>query len=180
MCLASLMRASHARKGVPFSGVQPNPGHGASVSVFVHRQADFVMHGSPNNLRITWQFFDKDFLAVDAFKTQRNFHTYDEKYFDHFNLRVSAVRSPVLAQRVDVLFVTDDLDTAGFVPQTSGAPLVEVGVSRPFDLPKQEDSRPSVMLLNHAAAYGAWYEVRPGLGCLLLDGLVLYMLPCVS
>jgi hypothetical protein len=91
MCLASLMRASHARKGVPFSGVQPNPGHGASVSVFVHRQADFVMHGSPNNLRITWQFFDKDFLAVDAFKTQRNFHTYDEKYFDHFNLRVSEV-----------------------------------------------------------------------------------------
>ena len=137
------------------------------------------MNGSPNNLRITWQFYSKDFFAVDAFKTPRDFHTVDEKYFDHFNLRVSAVRSPVLAQRVDVLFVTDDLGTAWFVPQTSGAPLVEVGVDHPFDLPKQEDSRPSVMLLNHAAAYGAWYEVRRGLGCLLLGCLVLYMLHCV-
>jgi hypothetical protein len=49
------------------------------------------MHGSPNNLRITWQFFEKDFLAVDALKTPRDFHTFDEKYFDHFNLRVSKV-----------------------------------------------------------------------------------------
>jgi hypothetical protein len=50
------------------------------------------MHGSPNNLRITWQFFEKDFLAHDAFKVPRDFHAFDEKYFDHFNLRVSPVR----------------------------------------------------------------------------------------
>ena len=59
-------------------------------------QADFRMHGSPNNLRITWQFFEKDFLAVDAFKQPRDFHTFDEKYLDHFNVRVSAVRDALV------------------------------------------------------------------------------------
>jgi hypothetical protein len=45
--------------------------------------------------------------------------------------------------------------------QASGAPLVESGSNRHrFHLSKQEDTRPSVMLLNHAAAYAAWYEVR--------------------
>ena len=51
------------------------------------------MHGSSNNLRIGRQFFDKDFLATDAFKNPRNFSLYDEKYFDHFNIRVSEVRA---------------------------------------------------------------------------------------
>ncbi len=55
-------------------------------------QADFIMHGSPNNLRITWQFFEKDFLATDAFQNPRNFSRFDELYFDHFNVRVSEVR----------------------------------------------------------------------------------------
>jgi hypothetical protein len=50
------------------------------------------MHGSPNNLRITWQFFEKDFLATDAFQNPRNFSRFDELYFDHFNVRVSEVR----------------------------------------------------------------------------------------
>ena len=49
------------------------------------------MDGSPNNLRIMWQFFEKDFLATDAFKNPRDFHRFDEKYFDHFNIRVSEV-----------------------------------------------------------------------------------------
>ena len=44
--------------------------------------------------------------------------------------------------------------------QVSGAPLVEHAVNRPFELSKQEDGRPTVMLLSHAAAYAAWYEVR--------------------
>jgi hypothetical protein len=61
------------------------------VCVDVRSQADFRMHDSLNNLRITWQFFEKDFLAQDATKTPRDFHKFDEKYFDHFNLRVSSV-----------------------------------------------------------------------------------------
>ena len=49
------------------------------------------MHGAPNDLRITWQFFEKDFLATDAFKHPRNFSLYDEKYMTHFNIRISEV-----------------------------------------------------------------------------------------
>ncbi len=128
------------------------------------------MHGSPNNLRITWQFFDKDFLAVDAFKTPRDFHTFDEKYFDHFNLRVSKVGDRGQGDRVLakvgcwVLALCRYSDRVAVVVlchfQDTGAPLVEKAVNRPFDLWRQEDTRPSVMLLSHAAAYAAWYEVR--------------------
>ena len=55
------------------------------------RQADFYMHGSPNNLRIVWQFYTKDFLATDAYKNPRNFSRFDRLYFDHFNVRVGQV-----------------------------------------------------------------------------------------
>ena len=36
---------------------------------------------------------------------------------------------------------------------------MEEGTNRGFELPKTEDSRPSVFLLNHASAYSAWYQV---------------------
>jgi hypothetical protein len=135
------------------------------------------MHGSPNSLRITWQFFEKDFLANDAFTMPRDFHAFDEKYFDHFNLRVSPVgggaaciaaarRSAVrpcahvaVCSRARVLRMVRRC--AG---QTSGAPLVEgSGEGRDFHLVSKEDTRPSVLLLSHAAAYAAWYEVRAAL-----------------
>ena len=48
------------------------------------------MNGSPNNLRIVWQFFEKTFLGRDAFKEPREFAV-DQHYFDHFNIRVSEV-----------------------------------------------------------------------------------------
>ena len=62
----------------------------AFVVVLPHAQADFVMHGSPNNLRIVWQFFEKSFLGRDTFTQPREFAV-DQKYFDHFNIRVSPV-----------------------------------------------------------------------------------------
>ena len=91
------------------------------------------MDGSPNNLRIMWQFFEKDFLATDAFKNPRDFHRFDEKYFDHFNIRVSEVRErgrqfqpvtgyrrlryPVLSIKLDVsclsLFIENRTATSG-------------------------------------------------------------------
>ena len=47
----------------------------------------------------------------------------------------------------------------------TGLPLVEEIQNRPFDLPKREDSRPDVFLLNHASAYSAWYQVRRRMFC---------------
>ena len=55
-------------------------------------QADFIMDGSPNKLRIMWQFFEKTFLGRDAFEQPREFAV-DQQYFDHFNLRVSEVNT---------------------------------------------------------------------------------------
>ncbi len=57
-------------------------------------QADFVMDSSPNRLRITYQFFSAAFRWVDAVATQRSF-AMDQRYFDHFNIRPSAVRAGV-------------------------------------------------------------------------------------
>lgn len=54
--------------------------------------ADFVMHESPNNLRVTWQFYTSAFMWVDAFGNQRSF-ALDQKYYDHFNIRPSEVRA---------------------------------------------------------------------------------------
>jgi hypothetical protein len=53
-------------------------------------QADFVMHGSPNNLRITWQFYTETFLWTSAFENQRQFDM-EVKLFDHFNIVPSKV-----------------------------------------------------------------------------------------
>jgi hypothetical protein len=52
-------------------------------------QADFILTQSPNNLRATWQFYDAQFLWRDAHN--RDF-AHDRMYFDHFNIRPSAVR----------------------------------------------------------------------------------------
>ncbi len=54
-------------------------------------QADFVMDGSPNNLRATWQFYTESYMWNDTFSNPRQFST-DQKYFDHFNIRPSEVR----------------------------------------------------------------------------------------
>ena len=56
--------------------------------------------------------------------------------------------------------------------QGSGAPLVESGLNRPFHLTPTEDTRPSVLLLSHAAAYAAWYEVRAA--CQGVDAVRVY------
>ena len=56
-------------------------------------QADFVMSGSPNGIRVTWQFFAESFLWRDAFKG-RSFAV-DQKLFDRFNIRPSEVRACV-------------------------------------------------------------------------------------
>ena len=139
------------------------------------------MHGSPNNLRITWQFFEKDFLATDAFKNPRDFHVFDEKYFDHFAIRVSEVTtargsfrgsspslSPFLSLFLSVsvslsvlcCFVLNVLMVLPANKQTAGLPLVEdPNKSRGFHLHKQEDVRPTVALLSYAAAYATWYQV---------------------
>jgi hypothetical protein len=42
--------------------------------------------------------------------------------------------------------------------QTSGLPLGLSRTGRSHDLPQQEDTRPDVFVLSHAAAYAAWYE----------------------
>lgn len=51
---------------------------------------DFTMHDSPNNLRVTWQFYVESFLWHDGFSHPRSFAT-DQKIFDHFNIRPSEV-----------------------------------------------------------------------------------------
>jgi hypothetical protein len=51
---------------------------------------DFRMDGSPNNLRVTWQFYVESFLWHDGFSHPRTFAT-DQKIFDHFNIRPSEV-----------------------------------------------------------------------------------------
>ena len=56
-------------------------------------RADFVMHQSPNKLRITWQFFMTAFFYTDAFLKPRDFAGMDQVYFDHFNIRPTAVRA---------------------------------------------------------------------------------------
>jgi hypothetical protein len=49
------------------------------------------MNGSPNKLRITWQFYEEQLLRMDPVKAGRLFAR-DKRYFDHFNLRPSVVR----------------------------------------------------------------------------------------
>ena len=65
------------------------------------------MHGSPNSLRVVWQFFEKDFMATDALKNPRNFSRFDEQYFTHFGLGVYPVRVvgfiEVLSRAIEVL-----------------------------------------------------------------------------
>jgi hypothetical protein len=91
-------------------------------------QTDFVMHGSPNNLRVTWQFYTRSFLWTNASIHPRDFRV-DQRYFDHFNIRPS---------------------------ETSGQPLGWIeGTDE--GLPSTETSRPSVFVMNHASAYAAWY-----------------------
>ena len=53
-------------------------------------QADFVMSGSPNGLRVTWQFFAEMFLWTDWKREGRPFWV-DQKMFDRFNIRPSKV-----------------------------------------------------------------------------------------
>jgi hypothetical protein len=57
-------------------------------------QADFIMNGSPNDLRMTWQFFEEQFLRMNPEAKGRLFER-DVKYFDHFNLAPSAVSESV-------------------------------------------------------------------------------------
>jgi hypothetical protein len=54
-------------------------------------QADFRMHGSANNLRIIWQFFEHYFVHSNPSQNPRDFFRHDVLYFDHFNLAVSEV-----------------------------------------------------------------------------------------
>ena len=54
--------------------------------------ADFIMHGSPNNLRITWQFYTETFLWRSGEDTSRDFAGVEKKIFDHFNIVPSEVR----------------------------------------------------------------------------------------
>jgi hypothetical protein len=44
-------------------------------------------------------------------------------------------------------------------PQDSGLPLTSSPLGRDPNWPKREDTRPDVFLINHAAAYTAWYSV---------------------
>jgi hypothetical protein len=52
------------------------------------------MDGSPKNLRISWKFFEASMhdWATYNLSSNREFRV-DQVYFDHFNIRVSAVRS---------------------------------------------------------------------------------------
>lgn len=54
-------------------------------------QADFVMTQSPNNLRVTWQFYTESFMWRDTFLKPREFKI-DQKFFDHFNMAPTVVR----------------------------------------------------------------------------------------
>jgi hypothetical protein len=64
--------------------------NGSVTSTTKFEQTDFVMHESPNNLRITWQFYTETFLWTPAFENQRQFDM-DKKLFDHFNVVPSEV-----------------------------------------------------------------------------------------
>ena len=51
------------------------------------------MAGSPNNMRVSWQFYELTLSSPATFEST-NFRefSFDQKYFDHFNLGPSAVR----------------------------------------------------------------------------------------
>ena len=64
--------------------------NGTQIEATKFENADWIMDQSPNNLRITWQFYAKTFLWLDAKQKPRNFDN-DKLYFDHYNIVPSDV-----------------------------------------------------------------------------------------
>jgi hypothetical protein len=48
----------------------------------------------------------------------------------------------------------------GVLFQTSGAPLTSGAGTHTWEWPEKEENRPDVFIVNNAAAYAAWYQVR--------------------
>lgn len=55
-------------------------------------QVDFVMHGSPSNLRLTWQLYELTINGPSRYAAskERGFE-WDQYYFDHFHFAPSKV-----------------------------------------------------------------------------------------
>jgi hypothetical protein len=120
-------------------------------------QADFNMYGSPNNLRISWKFYEGTMhdWAVYNRSRDRDF-SIDQQLFDHFNIRVSEVREHSVKNPLFVFHC--DADESEFLMilwelQTSGRAVENVGY------PDPELQRPDVFVLNPANAHTAKYMV---------------------
>lgn len=130
---------------------------------YVLGQVDFVMHGSPNHLRVSWQPYELtvDGPSQDASSKDRAFEL-DRYYFDHFNLAPSKVITDqsfalesfraegILEQKQ---FIVDYPNLFRACAQTSGMAFPKLG------LPAQESSRPDVYIMNHANVNAMKYEV---------------------
>lgn len=126
-----------------------------SPSKFPHFSS--VMDQSPNNLTLTWQFYSESLLPYGAqggmsvsSAAPRQFST-DQKLLDHFNVRASQVMHPDVPATISC-YCLDECSCA----QASGAPILHPLYPH---LNHTETRRPSVVLLNHAAAYAAWWQV---------------------
>lgn len=124
-------------------------------------------------MRVSWQFYGRTLNSLAAFQaTNSRQFSYDQQYFDHFNLGPSQVCDCNHADTLNRYRVTHDVLKAhayfiasalGFTDiyynvinlreQTSGAP------EPLLDLPDEEVTRPSVFVLNHANAHTGKYQV---------------------